>query len=67
VLTASLDLRRRRLTDRVLARMLLRHPVLSHRTMGLILWHALRLWLRGTQFYRHGQVAQSNSGGHAAR
>jgi len=26
--------------------------------MGLILWHALRLWLRGTHFYRHGQVAR---------
>jgi DUF1365 family protein len=65
VLTASLVLRRRRLTDRVLARMLVRHPVLSHRTMGLILWHALRLWLRGTQFYRHGQVARPTGGGHA--
>ena len=67
VLTASLDLRRRRLTDRVLARMLVRHPVLSHRTMGLILWHALRLWLRGTQFYRHGQVARPGGSGHAVR
>lgn len=67
VLTASLDLHRRRLTDRVLARMLVRHPVLSHRTMGLILWHALRLSLRGTKFYRHGQVARPSGGGHAAR
>jgi hypothetical protein len=66
VLTASLVLRRRRLTDRVLARMLVRHPVLSHRTMGLILWHALRLWLRRTQFYRHGEVARQG-GGHMAR
>jgi hypothetical protein len=67
VLTASLVLHRRRLTDRVLARMLVRHPVLSHRTMGLILWHALRLWLRGTHFYRHGQVARPSGGEHAAR
>ena len=67
VLTASLALHRRRLTDRVLARMLVRHPVLSHRTMGLILWHAPRLWLRGTKFYRHGQVARPSGGGHAAR
>jgi hypothetical protein len=58
VLGASLVLRRRRLTDRTLARMLLRHPLLSHRTIGLILWHALRLWLRGTEFYRHSQVAR---------
>jgi DUF1365 family protein len=67
VLTASLVLHRRRLTDRVLARMLVRHPVLSHRTMALILWHALRLWLRRTRFYRHGQVARPSGGGHAAR
>jgi DUF1365 family protein len=58
MLSASLVLRRRRLTDRTLARMLLRHPLLSHRTIGLILWHALRLWLRGTEFLRHGQVVR---------
>jgi DUF1365 family protein len=33
--------------------------------MGLILWHALRLWLRGTQFYRHGEVARQGGGGPA--
>jgi len=58
VLSASLVLRRKRLTDRTLARMLLRHPLLSHRTMGLILWHAVRLWTRGTEFFRHSQVAR---------
>ncbi len=62
VLSASLVLRRRHLTDRTLARMLVRHPVLSHRTMGLILWHALRLWLRRTEFFRHGQVAPHGGG-----
>ena len=46
-LHASLDLARRPLTDRTLLRMLLRHPFLPQRTIALIHWHALRLWLRG--------------------
>ena len=28
-------------------RMLVRHPLVTHRTIGLIHWHALRLWRRG--------------------
>ncbi len=55
---ASLDLRRRPLTDRGLARMLVRHPFVTHRTIGMIHWHALRLWLRGIQFHRHGEVVR---------
>ena len=43
----SLDLRAGRLTDRNLARMLVRHPLMTQRTIALIHWHALRLWLRG--------------------
>ncbi len=31
-----------------------RHPLLTHRTIALIHWHALRLWLRGAPFFRHG-------------
>jgi DUF1365 family protein len=57
MLTTSLVLRRRPLTDRTLLRMLLRHPLVSHTTIGLIHWHALRLWLRGARFHRHGEVA----------
>lgn len=56
LLSTSLVLRRVRLTDRSLLRMLLRHPLVSHRTIGLIHWHALRLWLRGAPFFRHGAV-----------
>jgi len=55
---ASVDLVRRRLTDRTLARMLVRHPFTTQRTIALIHWHALRLWRRGAQFHRHGAAAR---------
>ena len=54
LLSTSLVLRRVRLTDRNLLRMLLRHPLIGHKTIALIHWHALRLWLRGARFLRHG-------------
>jgi uncharacterized protein len=60
LLSTSLVLRRVRLSDRTLLRMLLRHPVASHRTIALIHWHALRLWLRGARFLRHGAPAPAN-------
>lgn len=53
VLHASLDLVRRPLTDRRLIRMLVRYPLVTHRTILLIHWHALRLWLKGATFHRH--------------
>ena len=53
LLSTSLVLRRIRLTDRTLLRMLLRHPLVGHRTIAMIHWHALRLWLRGARFLRH--------------
>ena len=49
---------RRPLTDRTLLRMLVRHPFVTHKTIGLIHWHALRLWLRGARFHRHGEAAR---------
>ncbi len=58
LLHTSLDLTRRRLSDRMVLRMLLRHPLLSQRTIGLIHWHALRLWLRGARFHRHGEATR---------
>ncbi len=58
VLTTSLVLRRRPLTDRTLLRMLLRHPFTTQRTIGLIHWHAVRLWLKGAQFHRHGAASR---------
>ena len=60
VLTTSLVLRRRPLTDRTLLAMLVRHPLMTHRTIGLIHWHALRLWLRGATFHRHGAAARAS-------
>jgi DUF1365 family protein len=57
-LHTSVDLRRHRLTDRSLARMLLRHPLVTHRTMALIHWHALRLWRRGIRFHRHSEATR---------
>lgn len=57
LLHASLDLDRRPLSDRNVARMLIRHPLITHRTIGLIHWHALRLWRRGARFHRHGATA----------
>ena len=54
LLSTSLVLRRRLLTDRNLLRMLLRHPFVTQKTIGLIHYHALRLWMRGAPFFRHG-------------
>lgn len=56
-LHASLDLTRRPLSSRSLAGMLVRHPLVTHRTIGMIHLHALKLWRRGARFYRHGQPA----------
>jgi uncharacterized protein len=58
LLHASLDLVRRPLTDRTLLRLLVRYPLVTRKTIGLIHWHALRLWLRGASFHRHRQVAR---------
>lgn len=57
VLATSLVLARRRLTDRSLLRMLLRHPLMTQRTSALIYLHAWRLWRRGVAFRRHGPAA----------
>ncbi len=57
LLSTSLVLHRRRLTNRAVLRMLVRHPLMTQRTIGLIHWHALNLWLRGVPFLRHGRPA----------
>jgi DUF1365 family protein len=64
LLATSLVLRRRRLTNRSLLRMLLRHPLMTQRTIGLIHWHALHLWRKGIRFQRHGVVARRPDGAH---
>jgi uncharacterized protein len=58
VLHASLDLVRRPLSTRTLLRLLLRYPLVTHKTMLMIHWHALRLWRRGARFQRHRAVAR---------
>ena len=55
-------LRRRELTDRALARLLVRYPLVTRKTIGLIHLHALRLWLRGAPFFRHGGIATGRGG-----
>jgi uncharacterized protein len=67
LLATSLVLRRRPLTDRMVARMLLRHPLMTHRTIALIHWHALHLWRRGIPFQRHGRVAHPDTHPEIAR
>ncbi|HJP89855.1 MAG TPA: DUF1365 domain-containing protein [Candidatus Limnocylindrales bacterium] len=59
MLSTSLVLTRRRLTDRNLLRVLLRYPLMTQRTIGLIHWHAVRLWLRGAPFFRHGNARRA--------
>ncbi|MEQ9113472.1 MAG: DUF1365 family protein [Miltoncostaeaceae bacterium] len=42
----------RPLSDAALVRALVRHPLMAQRVMGLIHWHALRLWLKRVPFHR---------------
>ena len=65
VLSTSLVLARRPLTDRNLVRLLLRHPFMTQRTIALIHWHAFRLWLRGAPFFRHGAARRAAAAHHA--
>ena len=51
-LIATLTGRAAPLTDAALARALLRYPLLGHRVMANIHWHALRLYLKGVPFLR---------------
>jgi DUF1365 family protein len=56
VIATSLVLRRLRLTDRAVLRMLVAHPLITQRTIALIHVHAWRLWRRGVRFQRHGEA-----------
>lgn len=58
LLTASLALRRMPLTNRAVARMLVRYPFITLKTIVMIHWHALRLWQKGAHFHRHGEAAR---------
>ena len=54
LLNASLVLWRSPLGNRAVARLLARYPFVTVKTVAAIYWHALRLWLRGAAFHRHG-------------
>ena len=62
VLHASLDLHRRPLTDRTLARMLMRYPLVTLKTIAMIHVHAFRLWRLGVPFLRHREVGRTHGG-----
>ena len=57
VFRAGLSLRRRPLTRRTVAGMLVRYPFLTHRVSAGIYAHAARLWLRRTPYVTHPRVA----------
>jgi uncharacterized protein len=62
LLNTSLVLRRFRLTNRTVARMLVRYPFVTLKTIVAIHWHALRLWRRGARFHRRGEAAAGTGG-----
>lgn len=51
--TAHMNLERRPLTDRELARSLCRHPWMTAQTVTAIYWQALRLWWKKCPVYTH--------------
>ena len=50
---AQLRLKPRPLTNANVARMLARYPLMTLKTIGLIHWQGLKLWLRGVKFRSH--------------
>ena len=54
---AQLDLEPRPLTNANVARMLVRYPFITLKTIGLIHWHGLKLWLGGERYRPHRQKA----------
>jgi DUF1365 family protein len=62
LLSTSLALRRLPLTSRTLLRLLSRNPLVTHKTIVMIHWHALRLWLRRVPFYRHRAAQRAVAG-----
>jgi DUF1365 family protein len=52
IVETSLAMRRRQLSRRVMATMLLRHPPMSLRVLAGIHWQAILLWRKGTPYHR---------------
>jgi len=61
LLNTSLVLRRVRLTEGAVARMLVRHPFVTQKTIAAIHLHAWRLWRRGARFHRHGEATRAQA------
>lgn len=53
---ASLAMRRRPLSGRSLARVLVRYPWMTMQVIGAIYWQALRLWTKRTPVYNHPDI-----------
>ena len=64
LIATSLTLRRLPLTNRSLIRAFLRYPLVTHKTIAFIHWHALRLWLRRVPFRRHSTAPLAAHGAH---
>ncbi|HBZ45985.1 MAG TPA: DUF1365 domain-containing protein, partial [Stenotrophomonas sp.] len=54
---ADLALQRHPLTGPGLARVLLRHPLMTVQVVAAIYWQALRLWLKRTPVHDHPSIA----------
>lgn len=54
--------RRRALTDRALAGLVLTHPLAAFKVIAAIHWQALRLWLKGATFIRYPGAGGTESG-----
>jgi DUF1365 family protein len=64
LLTATMVVTRRPLTDRLLLRTLLRIPLATQKTILAIHLHAWRMWRRGLTFHRHSEVTNDRSYAH---
>jgi len=53
IFEAHLAVERREISGRALARMLMKHPMVTLKVVAGIYWQALRLWRKGVPFYRH--------------
>ena len=54
---AQLNLQPRPLTNANVARMLIRYPFITFKTIGLIHWQGFKLWLRGVRYRPYGGKA----------
>jgi len=62
VFDATLSLERREIRGAALARVLLRHPLLTVEVLGAIYWNALRLWWKRVPVFTHPARAVAPTG-----